>query len=107
MDMRIYNLVEEQIRAAIEAGDFDNLPGKGKPLDLSEWERTPETLRMSYSILKSAGIAPAEIDIKRNISDLKEAIKAEQDPAEKTRLINQLNAAMVNYSLKMERLRRR
>ena len=26
----------KQIREAIEDGKFDNLPGKGKPLDLSE-----------------------------------------------------------------------
>ncbi len=105
--MRIYNLVEEKIRNAMEAGEFDNLPGKGKPLDLSEWQRTPEELRMSYSILKSAGIAPAEIDIKRNIGELKEAIKACDDPDERIRLINKLNEAMTTYSLKMERMRRR
>ena len=28
--------VEAQIRAAQERGDFDDLPGKGKPLDLPE-----------------------------------------------------------------------
>ena len=105
--MRIYNLVEEKIRQAIEAGDFDNLPGKGKPIDLSEWQRTPETLRMSYSILKSAGIKPAEVDIKSTIADLKAAIKACRDDEERIRLINKLNEAMVDYSLKLDRMKRR
>ncbi len=105
--MSRYSLVEEQIRKAIEAGEFDNLPGKGKPLDLSEWERTPETLRMSYSILKSAGIPPAEVTARSDIAALKQRIQAETDPDEKRRLINQLNAAMVDYSVKMGRLRRR
>ncbi|MDZ7685231.1 MAG: DUF1992 domain-containing protein [Gammaproteobacteria bacterium] len=105
--MRIYNLVEEQIRQAIEDGDFDNLPGKGKPIDLTEWERTPPELRMSYSILKSAGIPSAEVDIRRNISEIKAAIAACDDPEERTRLINLLNQAMTEYSLKMDRLRRR
>lgn len=105
--MRIYNLVEEKIRQAIEDGEFDNLPGKGKPIDLSEWQRTPETLRMSYSILKSAGIPPAEVDIRRNISEIKEAIRGCRDDDERTRLINKLNEAMVDYSLKSERMRRR
>ena len=103
---RIYNAVEEQIRKAMEEGQFDNLPGKGKPIDLSDWQRTPEHLRMAYSVMKSAGIAPAEIDIKKNIGELKEAIKNTTDPDEKLRLINKLNAAMVNFSVKMERLRR-
>lgn len=105
--MRIYNIVEEQIRKAIEKGDFDNLPNKGKPLDLEEWKRTPEHLRMSYSILKSAGIAPPEVTIKNEITELKAQIKETTDPDERIRLINRLNAAMVNYSVRIERTRRR
>ncbi len=105
--MRIYNAVEEKIRKAIEDGDFDNLPGKGKPIDLTEWQRTPEAMRMSYSILKSAGIAPAEVDAKRTIAELKEAIKACEDQEERTRLINKLNEAMTEHSIRLDRLRRR
>lgn len=105
--MSKYSLVEETIRNAIAAGEFDNLPGKGKPIDLSEWQRTPETLRMSYSILKSAGIPPAEVTARNDIASLKARIQGEADPDEKLRLINQLNAAMVDYSVKMGRLRRR
>jgi len=29
--------VDEQIREAIARGEFDNLPGKGKPLDLDAY----------------------------------------------------------------------
>ena len=53
--MSKYYGVEAAIREAMERGDFDNLPGKGKPLDLSDWENTPVHLRMSYSVLKNAG----------------------------------------------------
>ena len=105
--MKTYNAVEEQIRAAIARGDFDNLPNKGKPIDLTEWRSTPEALRMSYSILKSAGIAPAEVQAKNDTGRLKAEIKQTTDPDEKRRLINKLNAAMVNFSVKMEHLRRK
>ncbi|MEX2327805.1 MAG: DUF1992 domain-containing protein [Pseudomonadales bacterium] len=104
---KIYNSVEEQIRKAMAEGQFDNLPGRGKPIDLSEWQRTPEMLRMSYSVLKSAGIAPAEIELKKDIARLKDLIKAETDADEKIHLINRLNAAMTDHSVKMERLRRK
>jgi hypothetical protein len=30
------SLVEKKIREAIEQGEFDDLPGKGKPVDTSE-----------------------------------------------------------------------
>jgi DnaJ homologue, subfamily C, member 28, conserved domain len=34
--------IDEQIRKAIEAGEFDDLSGKGKPIDLSTYFETPE-----------------------------------------------------------------
>jgi hypothetical protein len=43
-----------KIKEAIARGEFDNLPGKDKPLDLDAYFATPEHLRMGYSILKSA-----------------------------------------------------
>ena len=103
---KIYTAVEEKIRAAIERGDFDNLAGKGKPLDLSEWQKTPEEFRMAYSVLKSAGYTPAEVNIKHEIAELKALIKETTDKDEKLRLINKLNAAMTHYSIRMERRRR-
>ena len=56
-----YNRVEEKVRQAEKDGLFDNLSGKGKPLDLEEWRRTPPELRMGYSVLKSAGVAPRRL----------------------------------------------
>ena len=45
--------VDKIIREAIERGEFDELKGKGKPLDLDAYFATPEDIRMAYSILKS------------------------------------------------------
>ena len=50
--------VDEKIKEAIARGEFDNLPGRGKPLDLDAYFATPEHLRMGYSILKNADIIP-------------------------------------------------
>ena len=42
---------------AIERGEFDDFPGKGKPLHLGEDDRTvPEELRLAYRMLKNAGL---------------------------------------------------
>lgn len=108
--MKIYSAVEQAILDSIERGEPDKLSNKGKPLDLTEWLRTPEHLRMSHSILKNAGIKPQEIEIKAQIAQLKEAIQAldkERDKIERTELVNQLNKLMVTHQLKMERLNRR
>lgn len=62
---------------------------------------------MSYSILKSAGIPPAEVQVKQDIAEIKAQIKECTDPDERIRLINKLNSAMTDFSIKMERMRRR
>ncbi len=105
--MRIYKLVEEKIRDAIERGDFDNLSNKGKPIDLKAWRNTPEHLRMSYSVLKSAGITPPEVQLKNQIAEIREKLKQTTDKEERMRLSNRLNGLMVTDSVRMERLRRK
>jgi len=57
--------VDEKIREAIARGEFDHLPGKGKPLNLEAYFATPEHLRMGYSILKNADIIPEEMELLR------------------------------------------
>ncbi|HEU5236640.1 MAG TPA: DUF1992 domain-containing protein, partial [Pyrinomonadaceae bacterium] len=54
--MSFHRNSDEKIKEAIAKGEFDNLPGAGKPLDLDAYFATPEPLRMGYSILKSADI---------------------------------------------------
>lgn len=108
--MKIYDLVEQAIQDSIARGDPDKLSNKGKPIDLDDWKRTPEHLRMGQTVLKNAGIKPAEIEIKHRISELKAAIKRldkVKDKEERTILVNKLNGLMVTHNLKMERLLRR
>jgi hypothetical protein len=33
---RLESLTEKKLREAIESGEFDDLPGKGEPIDLRE-----------------------------------------------------------------------
>ena len=44
-------LAENRILEAIEAGEFDNLEGKGQPLNLDDDSHIPPELRMAYKIL--------------------------------------------------------
>ena len=104
--MKIYEGVEGVIKDAIARGDFDNLPNKGKPLDLSEWEKTPQHLRMSYSILKNAGITPAEIHTKKVLTSLRQMIQDEPDEAKKDRLIKKMNTLAITDAVRMEKLRK-
>ena len=105
--MKIYEGVEGQIREAIERGDFDNLPNKGKPLDLSDWLKTPPHLRMSYTILKNAGIKPEEVTLNREMARIREMIETESDSLKKQRLLKKLETLAITNSVRMERLSKR
>ena len=54
--------VEKIIQRAQEQGYFDNLPGAGKPQDLSENPFVPEDWRMAFRLLKSNGFAPDTVE---------------------------------------------
>ncbi|HVC80580.1 MAG TPA: DUF1992 domain-containing protein [Chloroflexota bacterium] len=65
------DLIERKIQEARERGDFDNLPGAGKPLNLDENPFVPAEWRLAYSTLASNGFAP---DLVENDKSLREAI---------------------------------
>lgn len=50
--------IDTAIRKAMEAGEFDNLPGEGRPLDLNSDTNIPSDMRLAYKIMKENGIAP-------------------------------------------------
>jgi Domain of unknown function (DUF1992) len=55
-------IAERKIAEAIERGEFDDLPGAGQPLDLTEDPYVPEDQRMANRILRNAGYAPREVE---------------------------------------------
>jgi len=55
-------IAERKIAEAIAQGEFDDLPGAGKPLDLEEDPLVPEDQRMANRILKNAGFVPREVE---------------------------------------------
>ena len=87
----IEKIVEQKILEAIEKGEFDNLAGKGKPIDLNDYFKTPAHLRISYQILKNYGIAPKEVELKKEISILREQLSLASSDMEKKRLWDKMN----------------
>ncbi|MFM2400001.1 MAG: hypothetical protein RL341_2158 [Pseudomonadota bacterium] len=79
------DLIEEHIRQATARGDFDNLPGAGKPLDLGEDAHLPAELRMAYRVLKNAGYLPEELQQIQDITQLEAQVYGELDAESKDR----------------------
>ena len=105
--MSIEKFVEEQVRRAIEAGEFDNLPGKGKPLDLKAYFDTPEDLRMAYSILKSNNFVPEEVEMLKEIEAQKKRLESCSDEQEKDRLKKEINVKTIAFKMLLEKHKRR
>lgn len=51
--------VSQAIEEAMRQGEFDNLRGRGKPLNLERDPFTPEGYGLAYDIMKNNDIAPA------------------------------------------------
>lgn len=105
--MSIEKSIEEKIQRAIAAGEFDNLEGAGKPLDLIDYFNAPEDVRMGYSILKSNDFVPEEVETLKEINSLREKIKACAEPEEKQKLVKVLNEKSLTLTLLMERMKRK
>jgi hypothetical protein len=63
-------LAERKIEEAIERGEFDGLPGAGRPLELDDDPLVPEELRIAHRILKNAGYVPPEVQALNRIAEL-------------------------------------
>ena len=64
---RLESLTEKRLREAIENGEFDDLPGKGEPIDLRENPFEDPDLRVVHRLLRNAGFAPAWIEERKDI----------------------------------------
>lgn len=93
-------LAEQRIVEAIRRGEFNNLPGAGQPLDLTEDPLVSGEQRMVNRILKNAGLVPAEVTLRREIASLRSALAA-ADGEERERLRQRL--ALLAMSLAASR----
>ncbi|KAK6943916.1 DnaJ-lke protein, subfamily C, member 28, conserved domain [Dillenia turbinata] len=63
----IINVVEQRIWHSIEEGQFENLPGKGKPLDLNMNPHADPAEDTLYRILNKNGCAPEWVELNKEI----------------------------------------
>ncbi len=90
--MLLFDIVaENRIQEAIENGAFDNLPGAGKPLDLTEDPLVPAELRAAYRMLKNAGCVPPEVEQLRELRQLERLAAEAPDQESRRRALARLN----------------
>ena len=98
-------LVEQKIREALEAGEFDRLEGRGRPIDLDAYFATPEELRAGYAVLKNAGVLPEGAAVLKELNELAARLESSRDEEERARLGRAAADLKLKYDLLVERHR--
>lgn len=84
-------IIEKRILAAQKKGEFEKLPGAGKPIVFENDSHISEDLRLAYKILKNANCVPPEIELKKEIRRTEELLENTEDVKEKYRILKKLN----------------
>ena len=98
-------LVEQKIREAQAAGEFDRLEGAGRPVNLDAYFATPEELRAGYAVLRNAGVLPEDAALLKEINELSARLEAGPDAPERERLRREIAELKLKYDLLRERHR--
>jgi hypothetical protein len=99
-------LAESRIVAAMERGEFDDLPGHGRPLPPDDLARVPPDLRMGFRLLRNAGCLPPELEARKEVARLGALVATAGDAEERRRLTGLRADAELRYRLLVERRRR-
>lgn len=97
----IDKIAEQRILEANQRGEFDNLSGEGKPLELVDDQQVPESLRVGYRMLKNAGYIPPELHARKEIDSLQQLLASieSNDVEMKNRLTARLNYLLMTVNL--------
>lgn len=94
--------VEEQLQEALEQGDFDDLAGRGQPLDLTENPFLDKKEQPVHRLLKDHGYLPLWIALDQEIRQLQQRCEArlEQALAQQQKI---LAAARLRHQLRQQK----
>jgi hypothetical protein len=92
-------LADERIREAMDRGEFDDLPGKGQPLQLEDDSHLPDDIRIGYKILKNADCLPPEVAIMKEIRTTEQLLAGMQDTREKYQQMKKLNFLVMKLNM--------
>ncbi|PIW87771.1 MAG: DUF1992 domain-containing protein, partial [Nitrospirae bacterium CG_4_8_14_3_um_filter_41_47] len=94
-----YRIAERRIIEAIANGEFDNLEGKGRPINFEDETWVPEDLRMAYRILKNAGCIPPELEFRNEVVNMCSLMNTIDDDKERIKKLRELNFKLLKLNL--------
>ena len=96
-------IAERRIQEAQERGDFDDLPGAGRPLHLEDMSHVPPELRMAYTILRNADCLPPELAERKEIQKLADLLEGCEDERERVRQMERLRFLILRTRMRHNR----
>ncbi len=104
--MPFERMVEALIQRAIERGDFQNLAGRGKRIDLDLYFQAPAETRLAQKLLLDHGFVPPEVALLTEVHALETSAAAARDEETKKALLRQAAARRLELEIRSEALRR-
>ena len=98
-----FRIAENKIKEAMRQGQFDNLEGKGKPLEFEDDSFVPPDLRMAYKVLKNSGFLPPEIETEKEIRKATDLLANMKDEKERYRQAQKLNLLITKINMQTKR----
>jgi hypothetical protein len=92
-------IAEQRILEAQRKGEFDDLPGKGQPLEIEDMSWVPEDLRIGYHVLKNAHVLPPEAELRKDIHTIEDLLKHVEDEGERRALAKSLQWKLIRLDL--------
>ena len=93
-------LADRRIEDAMREGKFDNLPGKGKPLDLEPMpaEENARLMWWALRLMKQNDVTPDEVRLRKQIDLLRDELAVAKTEQRVVFLVTALNAAVRNLN---------
>ncbi|WP_380053325.1 DUF1992 domain-containing protein [Falsihalocynthiibacter sp. SS001] len=91
-------IIDRVINKAKAEGEFDNLPGAGKPLDLEKMAKNPPM----NTILKNYNVKPPAVVLNQQIQASYAHLKTLTDPDERKAEMKKLADLQLRYTLHLE-----
>ena len=93
IESALRRVADRRIEEAMKEGKFDNLPGRGKPLDLEPMP-AEENARMTWwmlRILKKNNFTPDEVRMRKQVDVLRASLDTVPDESTLSILVQQIN----------------
>ncbi|MDQ7776531.1 DUF1992 domain-containing protein [Paracoccus aminovorans] len=97
--MKFSNMAERQILKAQAEGQFDNLKGAGKPLNLAD-DGSADAI--GFRIMADAGALPREIQLRKAVAEQTKVAQATSDAASRKMEMNKLADLQLRLDIEQE-----